>query len=241
MYNSNFSVPSLSDIAAVTNNDGFGGNNGWWILIILFALWGNNGFGNGFINGGGVTDAYVLNSDFATLSRQVDSGFDSLRQQGTAIGNGISSLGYDQLGQFNATNIAMMQGFNTLQSQFAQCCCDSQYRDLQNTNTIGTAIANGFCQSNFNAQTNTRDIVDSQNAGTRVILEKLSQMESDAKDTRIAELTQKISGLELAASQYAQNNYIVDKLSCPKPVPAFPVNPPFPYYGITTVGGTAIA
>lgn len=38
MFNS--SMPSLSDIAAVTNNDGFGGNNGWWILIILFAIFG---------------------------------------------------------------------------------------------------------------------------------------------------------------------------------------------------------
>ena len=38
MFNSG-SAPSLSDIAAVTNNnrDGFmDGNNGWWILIILF-------------------------------------------------------------------------------------------------------------------------------------------------------------------------------------------------------------
>lgn len=34
---------SPADIAAVTrnsNNDGFGDGNGWWILIILFALFG---------------------------------------------------------------------------------------------------------------------------------------------------------------------------------------------------------
>lgn len=41
MFNSN--GPSLADIAAVTgnrNNDGFGEGNGWWILIILFAIFG---------------------------------------------------------------------------------------------------------------------------------------------------------------------------------------------------------
>lgn len=49
----NMSAPSLADIAAVTRNndgnDGWGGNNGWWILIILFALfgWGRGGYGYG--------------------------------------------------------------------------------------------------------------------------------------------------------------------------------------------------
>lgn len=45
----NASGPSLADIAAVTdgnrNNSGWGDGNGWWVLIILFALfgWGGNG------------------------------------------------------------------------------------------------------------------------------------------------------------------------------------------------------
>lgn len=43
------SAPSLSDIAAVTkdgNGDGWGNGNGWWVLIILFAIFG--GWGNGW-------------------------------------------------------------------------------------------------------------------------------------------------------------------------------------------------
>lgn len=54
----NMSAPSLADIAAVTRNndgnDGWGGNNGWWILIILFALfgWGRGGYGYGGNDGG---------------------------------------------------------------------------------------------------------------------------------------------------------------------------------------------
>lgn len=39
---------SLSDLAAATGENGFGGNGAWW-LIILFAMiwgWGGNGFGN---------------------------------------------------------------------------------------------------------------------------------------------------------------------------------------------------
>lgn len=43
------SAPSLADIAAVTkdgNGDGWGNGNGWWVLIILFAIFG--GWGNGW-------------------------------------------------------------------------------------------------------------------------------------------------------------------------------------------------
>ena len=49
---------SLSDIAAVSGRNGedgfFGGNNGWWIifLLFLFAGWGGNGFGFGGGRGG---------------------------------------------------------------------------------------------------------------------------------------------------------------------------------------------
>lgn len=41
MFNAN--MPSLSDIAAVTGNDRDGGwgGNGWWIIIILLAMWGD--------------------------------------------------------------------------------------------------------------------------------------------------------------------------------------------------------
>lgn len=43
MFNSS---PSLADIAAVTGgnrNDGAWGDGGWWVLIILFALFGGWG------------------------------------------------------------------------------------------------------------------------------------------------------------------------------------------------------
>ena len=43
--------PSVADIAAVTGNNGFGGwGDGWWALIILFALFG--GYGRGGLFGG---------------------------------------------------------------------------------------------------------------------------------------------------------------------------------------------
>ena len=77
----NNSAPSVADIAAVTDgnrNSGWGGDGGWWVLIILFALFGwggNRGFGNGGYGtgdgtfNGGIPNGFALATDFASLER----------------------------------------------------------------------------------------------------------------------------------------------------------------------------
>lgn len=198
---------SVADIAAVTkdNNDGLGGNNGWWLLIILFALfgWGGNGYGWGGNrgNGGGestsVYEGYVLGNDFSQLSRQISDSTAMTERKLDGINNGICSLGYDQLAQMNGINTNILSGTNTLQAAIKDCCCQTQqnikdtqyaigsasadinYNLATQSNNLQTAISNGFCQTNFNAQSNARDIVDSQNAGTQAILSRLDAMETN--------------------------------------------------------------
>jgi hypothetical protein len=46
---------------AAMNNGGFGGN-AWWPMMFLFALWGNNGWGNNG-NRGTETILQTLNGD----------------------------------------------------------------------------------------------------------------------------------------------------------------------------------
>lgn len=220
--------------------------------------WGGFGGGQGSTS---VYEGYVLNNDMSMLQRAISDSTNMLERRTDNIINGICTLGYDSLAQTNTINTNVMQGVNTLQGAVKDCCCQTQQNlaDVKYTigstgadisrgvergfsdtnfnvstlaNGITNTIANGFCQTNFNAQTNTRDIVDSQNAGTRAILDKLCQMETNAKDEKIAEQAQQISALQLAASQAAQNNYLVDKLGFKQPVPAFSV--PAPWY--TTCG-----
>ncbi|MBQ0067365.1 MAG: hypothetical protein KBS60_04170 [Phascolarctobacterium sp.] len=179
--------------------------------------WGGNGFAG---NGGGAMNGYVLTSDFANIERKLDG-----------VNNGICSLGYDQLAQmnginsniaglgmqmqsgFNAANIATLQGQNALSAQLAQCCCD---------NRAATA------DLKYSMSMNTRDIVDNDNANYRAINERLTQMEMARKDERIAEQTQRINALELAASQSMQNQYLINQLR-PAPVPAWTVPAPYCY------------
>ena len=87
---------TASDVALLSgrngNNDGFGDNGSWWVIIFLifaFMGWGRNGNGFGGGNGSGATDNYVLASDFATIQRQLSDGFGDLTSQTRYIQNGL--------------------------------------------------------------------------------------------------------------------------------------------------------
>ena len=145
--------------------------------------------------------------------------------------HGFAGLNTAMIQQGYEGRIATQNVANAVQN----CCCDLRqqigdvnYNLATQANGIKNTINSGFCQTNFNAQTNTRDIIDSQNTGTRAILDKLCQMEVNAKDEKIAEQAQKINALQLAASQAAQNDYIINQLR-PAPVPAFAVPNPYAY------------
>lgn len=252
MYN-NTAMPYSIAMTPISDNNGFGGDGSWWViilvLIVLFGGWGNGGFGAG--NSGAARD-YVLTSDFATIQRQLSDGFNGVDNALDRQNAGICDLGYTSLSLNNQTNTAIMQGTNAIQTQLADCCCttkqliaDVNYNIATQANGITNAINTGFCQTNYNAATNTRDIIDNQNANARAILEKLNQQEMNAKDAQIAALEQRVNTMTLAASQAAQNQYIHD-LVRPPITPCYLTQNPYgcncgnayPYY---PYGGTTIA
>ena len=222
------------------DNDGFGGG-GWLGAVIILAIifgWGNGGYGFGGGGGQNVRDMYTLNSDFATLQRQLSDGFASQERRTDSIINGLSNVGYTQQTLANGISTALMQGFNAQQAQLADCCCKTQ-SGIQGINTsiamgvgdIKNQMATDTCALKTQMATSTRDIIDSQNAGFRAVLDDLCKMRIEAKDEKIAEQAQRISALELAASQSNQNAYLIDKLSPKPPVAAFSVPVPWQYGG----------
>lgn len=185
----------------------------------------NNGLCNGF---------YAQNTTaltgFAGVNQNLSNGF---AQAELSRANGQMSL----MQQMNANNITAMQNANALQSQLAQCCCDNReaisgvnYNMAMNTNAVQHSVESGFCQTNYNNANNTRDIIDNQNSNARAILDALNAQQLAAKDAKIAEQNQQIFGLQLAASQQAQNNYLVQTLK-PAPVPSFPAGQLYGYMG----------
>lgn len=201
MMNSN--TPSLSDIAAVTNGNDFANGSGWWILIILFAIFG--GFGGNWGNqNSGALDNYVLSSDFASLQRQIDSQTADIKSGITSIGNGISSLGYDQLNQFNNVNT----NINSLGYQLQQCCCDNKSAIAQ----VRYDMATGNCAITTAINQAAQQIMQNDNANYRQLHDENVAIQMAAKDDRIAALTAQVNALNLAASQQAQNAYLISQL-----------------------------
>lgn len=184
------------------------------------------------INSGLCDGFYAQNTTaltgFSNVNQNLCNGF---AQAELSRANGQMNL----MQQMNASNITAMQNANALQSQLAQCCCDNReaisgvnYNIAMNTNALQHSVESGFCQTNYNNASNTRDIIDNQNSNARAILDALNAQQLAAKDAKIAEQNQQIFGLQLAASQQAQNNYLVQTLK-PAPVPSFPAGQLYGY------------
>lgn len=222
---------NLSDIAAVTRNgDGmFGGENGWWIILLFLFAGGGWGFGGDGFGGGryGVpaTQEDVRAAvDQQTLISKLDQQTYGLADSTYALNNAITS-GFHGVDTAVCTlGYNIQGGLNGLSHQIADCCCQT-----------GRAIERGFADTNYNLATqfcdtrhslseSTRDIIDNQNAGIRSILDFLTQ-------DRISTLQAENQSLKFAASQQAQNAYLISKLSDPCPVPAYVVPNPNCCYG----------
>ena len=211
------------------NGWGFGGDGGlfWVIILFLFAFcggWGGNWGGNGNANtGAGVVDGYVLTSDFANVERKMDginSGLcDGFYQQAQlvngvqqTVNNGFMSAEISRANQ----QAAFMQQLFAMQMQARECCCEN-LSAIQGVNYNQTTQA---CETRNTVQNSTRDIIDNQNQNARAILDALTAQRIEAKDAKIAEQSQQLFAAQLAASQAAQNNYLLNQLR-PTPIPAY--------------------
>lgn len=204
-----------------------------------------------------VTDSYSMTErKLDGISNGLCDGFYTQAQLINGIDKSIANSNYAIQNAIQQDTIAGMQNTNAIQTQLAQCCCDNRqsvadvkytigstgadisrgiergfsdtnYNMATQANGITNAMQSAFCQTNFNAQTNTRDIVDSQNAGTQAILARIDAMEASRKDEKIAELTAQLNRADLAASQAAQNSYLIDQLGQKVAQPCYVVPNPY--------------
>ena len=220
---------SLADIAAATgkNNNGGFGDDGWWIILLF--LFTGFGRGGGWGGAGG-----------GTTREEISYGFDM-----NGIENGIRGIQQGLCDGFSGVHNALCQGFsgisqtvntnaNSLENnvqaigtQLAACCCDIRSDVTKGFADLGYALATQECATRQAVTDAARDIIASNEAGTRAILDFLTQ-------DKIAALTAENQSLKFAASQQAQNNYLVSALKDPCPVPAYVVPNPNCCYGVAT-------
>lgn len=233
------------DVPVVTtgNNNNNGWNDWSWIigLAVVGGIFGNGGFGfggNGGYNNFGIAENYALATDFATIERKIDgvnNGLcDGFYAQNTNMLNGFAGVQQTLCQGFNGiersiadtnSNLANaictlgyqnQQGFNTLSSQLASCCCDLKTMNLENR---------------YLNERQTCDLITNQNANTKAILDYLT-------NEKIESLRAENTALRGQISDERLGDRIINKLS-PYPSPAYVVpNPNCCYdYSVTRNSG----
>lgn len=176
---------SLADIRAATDHDnydgGWGGNGGWFWIVVLFLLCGRGGFGWGGNESGALT-----RSDLC-------EGFNFQN-----IENGIRGIQNGICDGFYAQNTTLLQGLNGLGMQVAenrfadqQCCCETnrnidsvRAENYRNTCEITNAIRCEGEQTraliNSNTMQNLRDRLEAKNQELQTANFQLSQQAQTA-------------------------------------------------------------
>ena len=250
-------------VTPMSNGGGFGSFGGfdssWIVLFLLFAVFGGWGNGNGFGgNGSNSTFPWLLaannntgdlitagfnnaatTSQLSDIQSTLTNGFASAEVNACNRASDALIASYNnQIASMNqnfANQTVMNQGFNGLQSQLAQCCCENR---LASAN-LSADLAREACADRQAVSDNTRDIIANQTAGIQAILDKMCQQELDAERRENDNLRAQLNMQNLAASQAAQTaqliadntaqtQYIVNRVA-PYPIPSFQVSNPYGY------------
>jgi hypothetical protein len=233
---------------------GFGGFGGgadgiWLILIVLFAL-GGGGFG-GFGANGNYDFPWILNGQQG-INNNVSDGFRDQMLNGnlSQIQTGVSGLSNQICAGFagveqgaNARQMANMQtdfamqtavnqGFNGVQSQLAQCCCDNRLA----TEGLKYTIAQENCADRQAISDGIRDILSATQAQTTAILNQMCTDKIEQKNDTIAQLRSELLYARGQASQDVQTSAIeagqrylaneIERYVAPRPIPAYIVANP---------------
>ena len=168
----------------------------------------------------------TLLNGFSGVQGQISQGVADVT---STVTNGFNTQNLTNLQNSNAiqrdiyaNTVSGNQNTTAIQNQLAQCCCDLKSLFADTNYNMATST----CAINTNLSNSTRDIVDSQNANTRAILDAIAQSKVDAMQDKIATLTAQNQSLQFAASQAAQNDYLTNALR-PCPVPAYVVANPY--------------
>lgn len=197
----------------IANNgygNGFFGNDGWWIILLLLCGWGNNGgFGGGF--GGAGFNSFELGR--LATTNDVASGFSTseIMSDLNDILLGQASIQQTLCQGFNGVNTAILQSANATERGFAQtnynmqdCCCKTN----SNIDNLRFDLSKGLCDVIRSGQDNTQRIID--------------MCTGDKIDT----LNRKLATAEARNSTLENNAYLISQLREPCPVPAYRVPNP---------------
>ena len=211
-YSENGGAPFTMPVAPAGygGNDFLGGNGAWWLIILL--LFANNGWGFGNGIGGGMMPFMMGQSG----QNEVQRGFDQS---------------------------AVMTALNGIQTNQQNCCCENRLGIADLKYTVATencadrtALSEGLTALMMANNTNTQNLMNTVNSGIQVVMDKICQLELEAKNEKIADLQAQLNEANRRASQEAQTATILasqaqqtaalEQYLAPTPRPAWIVQNP---------------
>ncbi len=227
--NGNMYMPVAPAYAGGNGGYGFGGCDGWWVILFLFALMGNNGFGGW--GGNGDVLPYLWNQQ---TNDSVNARFDAagLANQITGVQNAVvDGFASAEIANCNRAMTAMqtahqaevtgLQQNFALQTQLSNCCCENRQAIAQ----LGSDLAREACADR-------QAVAD----GVQRILDQMCNDKIDSKNEKIVELQNQINIANLRASQIEQTAQLLadnakqtvalEQYLNPTPVPAYVVQNP---------------
>jgi hypothetical protein len=218
---------------------GYGGNNTIntdfpWLLNGQNAI--NTNTDNGFNNLATQNGIASINNGINSLSNQICNSTANVTQSlNSGFANAETSANARQMANMNqsfANQTAMNQGFNNLQSQLANCCCENR---LATANLNSTILAEN-CADRAALSDGIRDLLTNQTNNTQRILDQMCQDKIDAKNDTIAQLRSELMYARGQASQDVQTAMIqsgqrqlaneIEQYVLPTPRPAYLVQNP---------------
>lgn len=207
-------------LALMNNNDGFGGNGGWFIWILFLAVmwggWGGRGGFGGYDNGTGFL-ASQLNNDYGrdVLLQAINGNGTAISQLATtlncdinAVQTALQSISTQIQSVGNTVGLTGQQIINSIQagncdiaSKIAACCCETK-------NLITTQ---GY-ENRLATLDQTATLAGKIDAQTNLINDKFCQLEMREMQRTIDSLRDERASLQTSLSQRAQNEYIATAL-----------------------------
>lgn len=215
MTNDGISVADALALRNTGNDDGFGGNNAWWIIILILFMgmgWGRNGNTHEPTYNAcctpatqqGVTDAFNFNQIDNALRGLSNGLCDGFYAVNTGLLNGfngvqqtIANLGYNMGQGFCGIDKAILgsdfhnqTGFNAVSNQLGNCCCE---------------LSRGQDGIKFEIAKVANDILVANDKNADRIINYLTQNEMD-------KLRTELQSAQFQLSQLSQTSNIVNQL-----------------------------
>ncbi len=198
-------------LALMNNRDGYSDGSWFWILILLFAFWGNGFNRNNELETD--IDTRFLERDIFNTNQNVSN--TACTTQRDVLENRYS-LGTEILeNRYNCSQNACSTQKEILQNR---------YDNALQTNTLQAQIQNCCCELRAESLANTQKVLD-----------KMCETEINTLRDKLADRDRDLQTAYNQISQVAQTNSIVNQLR-PYPIPAYQTTSPYVGYGLYGYG-----